>query len=241
MALVSGRASSPDVNDYDRFAAAYTAHNEGNAWNAYYERPAVIAMVGDVAGARVLDVGCGAGSHSVALADRGAKVTGFDKSRGLLAIARERLGERVELHHGDLADPLPFDDGAFDVVLASLVLHYLRDWAPVLEELHRVLVPGGRLIVSTHHPFMDHVLSGEDDYFATYLITDEWTLGDEQVTMQFWHRPLRDMLAAFTSAGFVLDRIHEPEPDPKAELLFPQAFESLTTKPQFLFFEARRP
>lgn len=46
-------------NDYDAFAAAYDADNEVNAWNAYYERPAILALVGDVAGLSVLDAGCG--------------------------------------------------------------------------------------------------------------------------------------------------------------------------------------
>jgi hypothetical protein len=44
----------------------------------------------------------------------------------------------------------------------------------MLAEFHRVLVLGGRLIVSTHHPFMDHELAGGASYFATYHITEEW-------------------------------------------------------------------
>ncbi|HWT58411.1 MAG TPA: SAM-dependent methyltransferase, partial [Rhizobium sp.] len=50
-------------NDYDAFAAAYDADNEANAWNAYYERPAILALVGKVAGLCVLDAGCGGGAH----------------------------------------------------------------------------------------------------------------------------------------------------------------------------------
>lgn len=225
-------------NDYDRFAVGYTTQNDTSPWNALYERPAVLRMAGDVAGLRVLDAGCGPGAHARELQARGATVTGFDRSSGLLAIARERLGPDVELCEGDLADPLPFDDGSFDVVLASLVLHYLRDWTPLLREVHRVLAADGRFVASTHHPFMDHLVSGGDDYFATYLITEDWTYGEETVTMEFWHRPLRAMLDAFAQAGFDLRQISEPEPDPRAQALFPDAFRSLTTKPRFLFFEA---
>lgn len=229
------------INDYDRFAAGYTAHNDSSPWNALYERPAVLKMVGDVDGLRVLDAGCGAGAHARELQARGATVTGFDMSVGLLAIARERLGPDVALHRGDLAEPLPFAAGSFDVVVASLVLHYLQHWEPTLVEVHRVLAPGGRLIASTHHPFMDHALSDNDDYFATYLITEEWSHGDEPVTMEFWHRPLRAMFEAFDTAGFRLIQVDEPTPDPSAEALFPDAYRSLTTKPRFLFFDALRP
>ena len=68
------------------------------------------------------------------LRDRGAVVTGADKSAGMLALARERLGPDVPLYQADLGEPLPFPDAAFNDVTASLVLHYLRDWAPTLRE-----------------------------------------------------------------------------------------------------------
>ena len=54
-------ADPPGLNDYDNFAEAYTASNETNLVNAYYERPAMLALAGDVAGRRILDADCGAG------------------------------------------------------------------------------------------------------------------------------------------------------------------------------------
>ena len=55
-------------------------------------------------------------------------MTGFDKSTKMLEIARRRLGDGADLRVADLGRPLPFPDGAFDDVIASLVLHYLEDW-----------------------------------------------------------------------------------------------------------------
>lgn len=54
-------ADQDQVNDYDSFAEAYSAENENNLVNAYYERPAMLALAGDVAGRRILDAGCGSG------------------------------------------------------------------------------------------------------------------------------------------------------------------------------------
>jgi ubiquinone/menaquinone biosynthesis C-methylase UbiE len=113
------------VNDYDSFAEAYTAETEANLINGYYGRPAVVNLAGDVAGRRVLDAGCGSGPIAAALRDRGAVVTGFDSSAGMLELARRRLGPDADLHVADLASPLPLPDGSFDDVIAALVLHYL--------------------------------------------------------------------------------------------------------------------
>jgi ubiquinone/menaquinone biosynthesis C-methylase UbiE len=230
------------VNDYDVFAEAYAAENETSLANAYYERPAMVALAGDVSGRRVLDAGCGSGPLMALLRDRGAVVTGLDASAGMLAVARRRLGDAVALQVADLEEPLPFDDGAFELVTASLVLHYLQDWGPTLAELRRVLEPGGRLIVSVDHPVVAYTMvDPRPDYFATTSYTFEWTFGGRSVPMTFWRKPLHAMIEAFTAAGFHLASIDEPQPDPAARELDPDGFERLSTSPAFLFFVVEAP
>ncbi|MGN9847318.1 class I SAM-dependent methyltransferase [Nonomuraea sp. H19] len=218
-------ADPAQANDYDSFAEAYSAETENNIINAYLARPAITALAGDVAGRRILDAGCGSGPLSAELRDRGAVVTGIDSSAGMLALARRRLGDDAALHVVDVRDPLPFADGAFDDVVASLVLHYLEDWGPTLAEMRRVLRPGGRLIASVQHPFVDYLLQDpRPNYFATTSYTDEWTFNGQSFPMTFWRRPLHAMTDAFTTAGFHLAVISEPQPDPAARELFPDDF-----------------
>ncbi|WP_330294358.1 class I SAM-dependent methyltransferase [Streptomyces sp. NBC_00503] len=225
------------ANDYDSFAEAYSAENENSLVNAYYERPAMLALAGDVAGRQILDAGCGSGPLSAALRDRGAVVTGIDASTGMLALAKRRLGDDVALHAVDLSDPLPFGDDAFDDVVASLVLHYLEDWGPALAELRRVTRPGGRLIASVEHPFVAYTIKDpRPDYFGTTSYTFDWTFNGQSAPMRFWRKPLHAMTDAFTTAGFRLSVISEPQPDPAARELFPDDFHALSTKPCFLFF-----
>ncbi|MFI6044105.1 class I SAM-dependent methyltransferase [Nocardia sp. NPDC051321] len=228
------------MNDYDSFAEAYTAENEGNLFNAHYERPAMLALAGDVAGRRILDAGCGSGPMFAALRDRGAMVAGIDASAGMLELARRRLGPDADLRLADLARPLPFSDGVFDDVVASLVLHYLKDWGPTLAELRRVLTTGGRLLVSVDHPFVAYGvqrLAGRDpNYFETYQWNFDWTIGGQTIPMSFWARPLHAMTDAFTAAGFHVSVISEPQPVPAARDLFPEEYQALTAAPCFLFF-----
>ncbi|MEV6833874.1 class I SAM-dependent methyltransferase [Streptomyces sp. NPDC051133] len=239
----SERSADPGrVNDYDSFAEAYSAENENSLVNAYYARPAMLALAGDVAGRRILDAGCGSGPLSAALRERGAVVTGIDVSAGMLALARRRLGDEAALHVADLRDRLPFADGAFDDVVASLVLHYLEDWGPTLAELRRVLRPGGRLIASVDHPVVAYTIQDpRPDYFATTSYDFHWTFGGRSVPMRFWRKPLHAMTDAFTSAGFRVSVISEPQPDPAARELFPDDFHALSTRPTFLFFVVEVP
>jgi SAM-dependent methyltransferase len=105
---------------------------------------AALGLLGDLAGRRVLDYGCGHGMASVVLARRGAAVTAFDLSPLYLAEAGARArmnGVRVEFVHAD-AEALPFADGSFDAVWGSAVLHHL-DLSRAARELTRVLRPGG--------------------------------------------------------------------------------------------------
>ena len=186
---------------------------------------------------RILDVGCGSGPLLAALRDRGAIVTGIDKSAGMLELARRRLGDDADLLVAELGSPLPFPDDTFDDVTASLVLHYLEDWGPALAELRRVLKPGGRLIVSVNHPFTEnlwHREAGlEPDYFATYNYVVEWTADGQTALLRFWTRPLHAMTDAFTAAGFRIAVISEPAPAPAARELFP---DDIAAKPRFLCF-----
>src|ERR1700712_1826988 len=141
---------------YEPFAAAFERHAEDSAYNAHYDRPAVLGLLGDVRGLRVLDVGCGPGFYLAALADAGASVTGFDASPDLVRRARLRIGSRADVRVWDLEQPLTWlADEQFGAAVMALVIHHIDNRAQALSEVFRVLRDGGRLIVSTTHPTSD--------------------------------------------------------------------------------------
>jgi SAM-dependent methyltransferase len=154
---------------YDGAAGDFFAKNaDTSPHNAYTDRPAMLNLAGDVSGARILDVGCGAGHYAAELSARGAQVVGVEGSATLLRHARARLNGDAELLLHDLEEPLDFAaDASFDGAVCALVFHHVRSRARLLDELRRVLRPGGWLLVSITHPTADwHHFGGS--YFSAF-------------------------------------------------------------------------
>jgi SAM-dependent methyltransferase len=78
---------------YDVFADEFLGHAQGGFYNAYYDRPACLALLGDVTGKRVLDAACGPGLYAAELIGRGAQVVGFDHSPRMVEICRARVSQ----------------------------------------------------------------------------------------------------------------------------------------------------
>lgn len=113
------------------------------------EKRVVFDLIGSLRGRTVLDVGTGDGTYAIEAARRGGQVTGIDVDPAMLAAARSRsdcAGVSVALREAR-AEELPFDDGAFDVVLAVTVLCFVPDAHGAVREMARVLAPGGRLVL----------------------------------------------------------------------------------------------
>jgi malonyl-CoA O-methyltransferase len=139
-------------NGYDRWAAVYD--HDGNPLQAL-EMPVMRTAVGDVRGLSVLDLGCGTGRHCAWLVEAGASVTALDFSEGMLAEARGKPGmATVRFIAHDLRQPLPLTAASFDRVISGLVLEHIADLKNFFTQIHTVLKPGGRAIISAMHPAM---------------------------------------------------------------------------------------
>lgn len=224
-------------DSYKEIAAAYAAKVDQRPMNAFYERPATLSLLPPLAGSVALDVGCGSGWYAEYLLSQGARVTSFDLDETFVAATRARVGDRATVLQANLAEPLRFaGDSTFDLAVAPLVLHYLQDWLPALRELRRVLRPGGLLVFSTHHPFMDWQQFQRENYFALERLDDYW---EGVGPVQFYRRPLTAISASLAEAGFVIERLLEPQPSEAYRAARPEWFARLSVQPWFLFVRAR--
>jgi SAM-dependent methyltransferase len=202
--------------------------------------PAFLELLPEVRGLRGLDVGCGEGTNTRRVADRGADLTGIDIAPTFLAYAREREAQDprgIEFIEAP-ASELPFEDGSFDFCTAFMSLMDLPDQAGALAEAHRVLRPGGFLQFSICHPCFhtrrfewqldgdgrrDALLVG--DYFDPHWgFVEEWTFGAAPpeardalpafapFKVPRFDRTLSGWLNLVLDAGFALERFVEPTP-----------------------------
>ena len=228
------------LDDYEQMGDIYAGDADTDPVKVSYDRPAILAMAGDVRDKRVLDAGCASGSLAEMLLQRGASVVGIDLNPRLIERARQRLTDRAELIVADISTPMPFlESDSFDIVVASLVLHYIADWGSTLGEFARILRPGGLLLVSTHHPTHDVAITEPPaPYFETVLLTDTWDKAGREYKVHFYRRPLSAIVDALADAGFLVERIPEPVPDRSAFAQDPAFYDRLTRGPWFLFIRA---
>jgi malonyl-CoA O-methyltransferase len=140
------RAFSRAASRYEDLAGAQQAMGE-ELWSRLPEQ----ALTSPLA---VLDLGCGPGHWSARMASRfgpEARITGLDLAPGMLEVARRRHGDEVRWLCGDAAG-LPLADASQDLVFSNLAIQWCPDLARALNEVARVLRPGGRALINTLAP-----------------------------------------------------------------------------------------
>ena len=186
---MTGRHDGMTAPDFGRRAATYDElrPTDENWWEVYE----ALVREGDLAGRRVLDVGCGTGRFAAALSER-SKVWAVDQSAEMLEVARARA-PAVRFKEASV-DALPFKDGWFDRVTMWLVLH-LVDRPSALAQIRRVLATGGRVAVATFDP----------SYFGVFWFRDYFPSMEEIDRARFPTRA--DFEAEFPAAGFEAPRL----------------------------------
>jgi ubiquinone/menaquinone biosynthesis C-methylase UbiE len=244
---------------WDFAAEAYAkGQASGNDYYRYaFFGPIQVEMCGDVAGIRVLDVGCGNGYFSREMARRGARVTAIDISPNMIEHARrieaaEPLGiEYVLLDAAEIAARFPAT--AFDMVTSCISIQDMPEVQAVLRGIRAVLPPGGRLIASITHPCTDTpVRSWEideagakltlriDRYFDEGPIEFTWKRNwPYAFTTAYWHVPLERWFQWILEAGFELRGLREPSPSSEAIAVHPDLADAARV-PYFLIFDLVR-
>ena len=232
--------AEPDKN-YNEMGIAYIRKSKQSVHNAYYNQPAIISLAGDVKGKEIFEVGCGGGSLTEWLVDQGASVTACDISEQMVKYTKKKLGQKAKVLIADISEPLNFlESNSIDMIIASLVLHYISNWLPVFSEFKRILKKDGSIVISVHHPHADWKWLNKTNYFKKELYEETWTIDGKSYPVKYYHRTLTNMFAIFRKNGFFVDVLLEPFPIPEAKEVDARIYESLLSNPHFLFLRLKK-
>ena len=196
---------------------------------------------------RVLDVGCGEGQVARRVASGGAEVVGLDPTAAQIEAARERGGGPVYLRAR--AESLPCRDGSFDTVVVCLALEHVDAFEAAINEVARVLEPGGRFVLLLGHPLLqapgsawiDDRILGEMYWRVGDYLTEERRFHEVApgVDLFFVHRPLSRYVHAMGQAGLLIDDMVEEAP-PTRVIAESWGFPEAATIPRVLLIGAIR-
>jgi len=199
------------------------AQRRGDRNRVFLLNAPMLLEAGDVDGKRVLDVGCGEGRFCRMLAQRGAVVTGLDPTPELLDEARRQ--DPSGAYRQGIAESLPFEAGAFDLVISYITLVDIPDFRAAIAEMVRVLRPGGQLLIANINPFASTTPrawyrneQGEKLHVSVVDYYEERAnlLEAGALSLLNWHRPMEQYMEALLGAGLILRRYLEPRPTPEA-------------------------
>lgn len=239
-----------NIYDNEAFFAGYAQLDRSvHGLDGAAEWPSLRAMLPELGGLRVVDLGCGYGWFCRHAREQGAaEVLGLDVSEQMLARATSMTADpairyaRADLEHLDLPP------ASFDFAYSSLTLHYIVDLADLLATLHRALAPGSRFVLSIEHPIYmapsrpDFARDAEgrriwplDRYSEEGERTTDWLA--KGVVKQ--HRTMGTLLTTLIRQGFTLDHIEEWSPT-DADLVAHPEWSQERDRPMFLLIGAHR-
>jgi SAM-dependent methyltransferase len=243
-------AARPDEVDLWESHADWWIEGFTDGADPEYEEQILPLAVAELAGfARVLDIGCGDGQISRLLVREGSSVVGVDPTWNQIRVAGERGGGPSYVKSG--AAELPFADASFDAAVACLVFEHIDDVHGAIDEVARVVRPGGRFSFFLNHPLLqtpgsgwisDYTLDPPESYWriGPYLVEQDSVEQVERgVFIRFLHRPLSTYVNALSEAGLVLERMVEPAP-PEGFLERAAEYEAASAIPRLLYLRLRR-
>ncbi|MCA9847363.1 MAG: class I SAM-dependent methyltransferase [Dehalococcoidia bacterium] len=245
---------------WDHAADAYAGFQAdgGDYYRLDFFGPAQVEACGEVAGLRLLDVGCGSGYFSRQMASRGARVAGIDISAEMLRHARaleEEAPLGIDYRHVDaLLIGETFEPASFDMATSCVALQDMPDIPRVLGGIARALKPGGRFVNCIVHPGTDmrhrewvtdehgeRIALALGGYFEEGPIEYEWA--GEKFAYTFatsaYHATMERWFGWYHAAGFTLRAYYEPKPSAEALAAHPDLLDALLV-PYFVIFDLQR-
>ena len=175
-----------------------------------------LKLLGNLKGKKVLEIGCGGAQCGVAMAKKGAKVTGIDISNEQLKFAKilaEKNKVNMVFYQGDIVNLKQIKSNTQDMVFTAWALHYVDNLKKCFEEVYRVLKKNGIFVLSTPHPFYNTInyktLKIKRSYFSNGKFVEVFT--DKTKKFVGYNHTFSDITNAIISSGLNIEKVIEPD------------------------------
>ncbi|TMU87586.1 class I SAM-dependent methyltransferase [Bacillus sp. BHET2] len=241
-----------NIYDHPTFFKEYMNLREsGLTYNDFLEQPAMKAELPNLNGKKVLDLGCGIGGLSTYCIQNGCiSVDAVDISSNMINIAKNKNAHQQIEYICTPIEEFERPKGSYDLIVSSLAIHYIEDFAALMEKLSLFLKHNGLFIFSIEHPIVtarkemrNWFKDGKGD--KLYWALDHYQ--EEGKREQQWyvdgvikyHRTISTLVNTITTTGFMVEKMIEPLPTQEGLELMPK-LKNEKRRPSFLIIKASK-
>ncbi len=239
-----------NIFDDPYFFSSYQSLREKSLnFNDMLEQPNMKALLPDLAGKTVLDIGCGSGKNAFDFSLSAKHVLAIDISEKMLSLAMKENNNSNITYKRLAMEDLSALDGPFDFIYSSLAFHYCLDFTTLIKDCYRLLSCGGILLFSQMHPINtankanDRYVEENEDGEKYYPLSDYQSEGERHINWYVdviqQHRKLSTIINTLTHNGFIITDCVEPCPS-KKDVRQLKRLERELVRPSFIIFKAKK-
>jgi len=246
--------SGQNIYDNDAFFEDFRSSRSREVnFNDCIETPILFAMLPDLHGKKILDIGCGMGQHAKQYSEMGAEsVLGIDISEKMLEYAREHNSAENIIYQRMAMEDIGTMNRQFDLVTSSLVFDYAEDCGELVHNVHMLMKEDAEFVFSMSHP----IVTAWDEEYDRYTRTEtgerlyanlrnycleglrkvDWVVNGYEC----YHRTVSTLINALIRAGFVIEECQEARISDEMRKQYPALFGGTVHRPEFIFFRCRK-
>lgn len=222
-------------------------------YNDLIETPILHAMLPNMCGKKVLDIGCGMGQHAKQYSDMNAEsVLGIDISEKMLEYAKENFNAKNITYQQMALEDIHQLNQKFDLVTSSLVFDYVENFDELMKNVYKIMENNGIFVFSMSHPMStaydgkyprytlsesgERLYANINNYFVEGRRIITWVVDNYEL----YHRTFSSILNSIIKAGFLIEECQESQISEEERKKYPDMFGGTIHRPDFIFFRCRK-
>lgn len=222
-------------------------------YNDLVETPILLAMLPNLQGKKILDIGCGMGQHAKQYSEMGAKsILGIDISKKMLEYAIEHNSADNIIYKQMTMESINEIGESFDIVTSSLVFDYVKNFNELMKSVYNIMKNDGEFVFSMSHPMStaydgtyprytcsesgERLYANVNNYFVEGIRKITWVVDDYEI----YHRTISTIINAIINAGFSILESQESKISDELRMKEWETFSGTIHRPDFIFFKCKK-